>query len=82
MIAANLASFIFYSRYHNGNLLEVDPLKLASTLIAQLLDTTNQQTMRADFESAYFEHLKALKTIGTISSDLIKDYQPVVLQDL
>ncbi len=34
LIASNLASFVFYSRYYNGALLEVDPLKLAAILIA------------------------------------------------
>ena len=32
IMVSNLASFLFYSRYYNGNLLDVDPLKLASSL--------------------------------------------------
>lgn len=74
LIASNLASFVFYSRYHNGAILEVDPLRLAAILVAQLLDTENQKTMLPDFESAYFEHLKALKTIGNLLSETIKQY--------
>jgi hypothetical protein len=34
LITSNLASFVFYSRYYNGALLEVDPLKLTAILIA------------------------------------------------
>ena len=34
LIASNLASFVFYSRYYNGELLEIDPLKLSALLIS------------------------------------------------
>ena len=37
LIASNLATFIFYSRYYNGQLLDIDPLKLSAVLITQLL---------------------------------------------
>jgi hypothetical protein len=69
-----MASFVFFSRYHNGAILDVDPLRLTAILIAQLLDTDNQKTMRADFESSYFEHIKVLKTVGNLPSETIKQY--------
>ena len=34
LITSNLASFVFFSRYYNGALLEVDPLRLTAILIA------------------------------------------------
>ena len=37
LIASNLASFLFYSRYYNGNLLDVEPLKVTAALTEQLL---------------------------------------------
>ena len=39
LMVSNLASFLFYSRYYNGNLLDIDPLKLAHHLTQQLLST-------------------------------------------
>ena len=37
ILVSNLASFVFYSRYYNGDLLSVDPLKLSAVLVSQLL---------------------------------------------
>jgi hypothetical protein len=74
LLVSNLASFVFYSRYHNGALLEIDPLTLSAVLLAQLLDTSNQTTIRPDFESCYFEHLKALKVHGNLPSSKIKEF--------
>ena len=37
LMASNLATFLFYCRYYNGNLLDVDPLRVTSALIEQLL---------------------------------------------
>jgi hypothetical protein len=34
LITSNLASFLFYCRYHNGSILDVDPIRLSAVLIA------------------------------------------------
>ena len=45
LMASNLASFLFYSRYYNGNLLDVDPLKITAALTEQLLSKESQTTV-------------------------------------
>ena len=79
IIASNLASFLFYSRYFNGNLLDAEPLKITASLIDQLLSTDSQKTVSSEFQFAYFDHLKALVHIGKLSAQTISDFQPMVL---
>ena len=81
-MASNLATFLFYSRYYNGNLLDVDPLRITSALTEQLLSKESQVNVDTEFQSSYFDHLKALIKIGHFSAETISDFQPVVLQDL
>lgn len=82
LIVSNLASFLFYSRYYNGNLLDVDPLRITASLTTQLLGKESQNTVNTEFQSSYFDHLKALVTIGHLSAETISDFQPVILHDL
>jgi len=49
LVASNLASFLFYSRYYNGNLLDVDPLRISAALIEQLLSIDSQKTINNEF---------------------------------
>lgn len=79
IIASNLTSFLFYSRYYNGNLLDVDPLRITAALIEQLLSIDSQNTIDAEFQSAYFDHLKALVNIGHLSAETISNFQPMIL---
>ena len=44
-MASNLASFLFYSRYYNGNLLDIDPLKITAALTEQLLSPDSQKNV-------------------------------------
>ena len=81
-MASNLATFLFYSRYYNGNLLDVDPLRITSALTEQLLSKESQVNVDTEFQSSYFDHLKVLIKIGHLSAETISDFQPVVLQDL
>ena len=37
LIASNAISFLFFSRYHNGLVLETEPLRLSAVLTTQLL---------------------------------------------
>ena len=82
LMVSNLASFLFYSRYYNGNMLDVDTLKITSNLTEQLLSVSSQRDVNQEFQSAYFDHLKALVHIGKLSAQTISDFQPMVLQDL
>ena len=45
LMASNLASFLFYSRYYNGNLLDIDPLKITAALTEQLLSPDSQKNV-------------------------------------
>ena len=74
LMASNLASFLFYSRYYNGNLLEVDPLRITATLTTQLLSKESQLSVNTEFQSSYFDHLKALVNIGHLSAETISDF--------
>ena len=82
LMASNLTSFLFYSRYYNGNLLDVDPLRITAALTAQLLSKDSQHNVTDEFQSSYFDHLKALVKIGQLSPETISDFQPMVLQDI
>ena len=81
-MASNLASFLFYSRYYNGNLLEVDPLRITAALTTQLLSKESQLNVSNEFQSSYFDHLKALVNIGKLSAETISDFQPMILHDI
>ena len=81
-MASNLASFLFYSRYYNGNLLDTDCLKITAALTEQLLSIESQKSVHDEFQSAYFDHLKALVHIGKHSAETISDFQPMILQDM
>jgi hypothetical protein len=73
LIASNLCSFVFYSRYYNGTLLDTEPDLLARRLLKQLLDKESEQTVEACFESAYFNHLKHLS--AELPSGTVKQFQ-------
>ena len=76
VLVSNLASFLFYSRYYNGNLIEDENIarEMCSNLIEQLLSTEAQKRIEPNFESAYFDHLRWLKTVQAIDSDTINTF--------
>ena len=82
LIASNLSSFLFYSRYYNGNLLDADPLRITASLTEQLLNKDSQLNVSDEFQSAYFDHLKSLVHTGRHSAETISDFQPMILQDI
>ena len=68
LMASNLSTFLFYSRYYNGNLLDTDPLRIVAALTEQLLSTDSQKTVNNEFQSSYFDHLKSLVHIGKLTA--------------
>ena len=82
LIASNAISFLFFSRYHNGLILETEPLKLSAVLNAQLLSKESQESVEADFTSAYLDSMKSLVHIGQIQSSKLAEFQPILLKDI
>ena len=68
LITSNVISFLFYSRYYNGSLLDSDPLRLTANLTAQLLSKESQERIEADFSSAYIDAMKSLVQNGKLSA--------------
>jgi len=65
VIVSNLASFLFYSRFYNGNIIEDENIarEISVNLITQLLSPESQKRIEPTFESAYFDHMLCLKTV-------------------
>lgn len=68
LMASNVISFLFYSRYYNGGLLDADPLRLTANLTAQLLSKESQEHIEVDFSSAYIDAMKALAHVGHLDA--------------
>ena len=73
LMASNVISFLFYSRYYNGSLLDADPLRLTANLTAQLLSKESQKHIEVDFSSAYIDAMKAIAHIGRLDASQIAE---------
>jgi len=60
IITSNLCSFLFYSRFYNGSLLDSEPEQLCQALLKQLLAKESESRIEAAIESAFFDHLRHL----------------------
>ncbi|TNV79847.1 hypothetical protein FGO68_gene16077 [Halteria grandinella] len=84
LITSNLLTILYQWRLYNGDVLSpiTSPLhfdtSLLSTLLSQLLQQEAQQLV-TDIESAYYQFLKCA---GSDDLELVKLYEPQVLEDV